>query len=189
MPHHAPNTARGGASEAETKAYARTHESKYFYNPMTREDRQRAGQGGGKQATLSRDRTEAGERQRMRNRLVAAKQPGRTCPRETAMTEELLPRSCQKETAKAKESPKKTSRREACGVTNTNTNPKAPNFHRPGGETRKPIGSLPNDLAEIEMCALAHPMPKPTSAPTSRHRPAAKHGRVPTTLFMGTLPQ
>ena len=116
MPHHAPNTARGGASEAETKAYARTHESKYFYNPMTREDRQRAGQGGGKQATLSRDRTEAGERQRMRNRLVAAKQPGRTCSRETAMTEELLPRSCQKETAKAKELPKKkTSRREACG--------------------------------------------------------------------------
>ena len=44
------------------------------------------------------------------------------------------------------------------GVTVTNTidtTSKAPNFHRPGGETRKPIGSLPNDLAEIEMCALA----------------------------------
>ena len=72
-----------------------------------------------------------------------------------------------------------------------NATPNAPNPHRqdPGGETNELFGSLPNELAEIETCAPAHPMPNPILVPTSRYMPAAKHGRMAAALFIGTLPQ
>ena len=44
-------------------------------------------------------------------------------------------------------------------------------------EASKPFGSLPNDLGDIETSALAHPVPNPISVPSSRHTPAARHGR------------
>ena len=82
---------------------------------------------------------------------------------------------------------KETTTELAVTITNAIDAPKP--YHQDlGGETRKPLGSQPNDLAEIETCAPVHPMPNPTSTLTSRHTPAAKHGRMAAALFMGSLP-
>ena len=105
MPDHSPNTTRGGASDTETEAYAKTHTSECLHNPMMGEDRR-----------CARDRKEANEMCQAEAKLTRENalqegadtdDPTRRNHRGQETTKGDMPeKSCQGQRAETKELPK-----------------------------------------------------------------------------------